>query len=120
MNATAILSLHPALRGFEGLLRLIDLTGPVEDETKRTLYELGQVRNVIVHRASIADRKLVKACPWLNLSPGTKVVVTSTAFARYVNAVQDYLVALLSRVKSRVPPRRSGESQGQPEQLQTE
>jgi hypothetical protein len=54
----------------EMLLQPFGLTGVVEPETARLIRELHFVRNVLVHRASIADRRIVEGCPWLKLTIG--------------------------------------------------
>lgn len=86
---------------FEELLKVFDLNGPVSDNVRRTLFELSNVRNVLVHRRGVADRRLTEACPWLNLSIGDSVVVTYSMFKDYSRTVVDYALAVFKRVSAR-------------------
>jgi hypothetical protein len=62
---------------------------------------LSQVRNCLMHRAGRTDRKLIDACPWLNLEMGHQVKVTHEAFRRYVNAVVWYTTDTICRIGER-------------------
>lgn len=86
---------------FEILLEPFGLAGPVEKELKKTIWEIQNVRNVLVHRAGIADRKFVQACPWLNLSVGDRVTVTRETFDRYYRALSEYGTLLVFRFGSK-------------------
>jgi hypothetical protein len=87
---------------FEALLSAIELSGPMEEETRKDLYEMFHVRNVIVHRASIADRKFVEACPWLGYSIGDQLVVSSEDWERYRTATAGYLAKVGERAAKRL------------------
>jgi len=56
------------------------------------------VRNVIVHRGSVADRRLILACPWLNLKAGDKVEITHEILGKYFKALNDYLMIVIRRL----------------------
>ncbi len=56
---------------------------------------------MIVHRNSIADRRLVKSCPWLKLNIGDKVVITNPQLDRYGHALREYVLVLLRRLGNR-------------------
>ena len=86
---------------FETLLKCIGLSGSTDAETKKAIWEAQHVRNVIVHRRSIADRHFVDSCPWLGLKPGDKVVVSSDSLLRYATAFRQYLILLEGRLKAR-------------------
>jgi len=86
------------INGFEALLQVFDLTGSIDRDISRDLYELSHIRNVIVHRRSIADKRLIDACPWLNLSIGDRVIVDSAIHLRHVNAVKEYIKTMFQRV----------------------
>ena len=51
--------------GFEVFLGYVGLSGTVDPDIRKTVWEVSHIRNVIVHRASIRDRKLVQSCPCL-------------------------------------------------------
>lgn len=76
---------------FESLLGLFYQTKRLPDQIKKYLYELSQVRNVILHRAYIADDTFVNSCPWLNLHTGQKIKVTEEMLHRYYNAAGLYI-----------------------------
>jgi hypothetical protein len=86
---------------FERLLEKFLLSGAVKAETKKDIWEMNNVRNVIVHRNSIADRRLVKNCPWLNLKPGDAVIVTHDQLDRYGQALCDYALTITHRLGTR-------------------
>jgi hypothetical protein len=82
---------------FEALLAPFDLAGEVPAELRKTIYELAQVRNAIVHRAMRVDSEIVEACPWLELVEGTELRVTNTMFSAYFEAACKYSVLLIER-----------------------
>jgi hypothetical protein len=86
---------------FDALLERIGLSGSVDAETKQTAWEMHHVRNVIVHRNSLADRQLVKGCPWMGLKVGDKVVVTHQSLGRYGAALCSYVLAISYRLGTR-------------------
>ncbi len=82
---------------FEIVLALVDMSGPVNDQTRQDLFEFGHIRNVLVHRAAVADRRLINACPWLALQPGNELQITHRDYQRYCTALQTYLTDLVHR-----------------------
>lgn len=85
---------------FEAILSVFGFSGAVDDDTRKNIYEMFHIRNIIVHRASIADRKFVRACPWLGYSIGDSVKVSHEDWGRYLAAVADYSACLIERVNS--------------------
>src|SRR6266571_9297408 len=86
---------------FESLLERFLLSGPVNADISRDIWEANQVRNVIVHRNSIADRHLVKSCPWMKMNIGDKVIITSQQIDRYGHALCEYVATILRRLEVR-------------------
>lgn len=86
---------------FEVLLERFGLSGKVEAEQRRNIGEMHCLRNVIVHRASLADRRLVNGCPWLHLKVGDRVTVTHEALFRCLLALTEYLGVLAHRLRMR-------------------
>ena len=84
---------------FEALLSVIGMSGDVDPQVKRDLYEMNHVRNVIVHKASTADRRFAEACPWLGVKPGTPLKVTAADWVRYSGAVHSYNLNLINRLR---------------------
>jgi hypothetical protein len=83
---------------FENLLSPFGLSGPVDENIRRELFELNQVRNVLVHRSGIADRRFIESCPWLNLHVGDPVKINYHTSQRYFKSVQMYNLELLIRL----------------------
>lgn len=83
---------------FEALLVPFGLSGEIPEDIKRDIYELGQVRNTIVHRAGVVDRQLLDACPWLGYSFGDEIQVSHAMFGTYMVATHRYVVLVICRV----------------------
>lgn len=84
--------------GFEIFLGFVGLSGAVDPAIKKTIWEVNHVRNVIVHRGSIADRKLVQSCPWLNYKVSDKITISHQALEKYVGTLTEYLNILIRRL----------------------
>jgi hypothetical protein len=93
--------------GFENVLRVFALDGSVDDGIKKELWEFNHVRNVIVHRASRADSRLVQACPAMNLNVGDAIVLTHETYHDYIQAVAGYIQIIVRRLAARYEAVRS-------------
>jgi hypothetical protein len=82
---------------YESLLNLVGLGGIVNEDGRRLILELTEIRNIVVHRNGRADAKFVERCPWLHASIGNRVTVSESTLARYAHAVSYYLVEILGR-----------------------
>jgi hypothetical protein len=91
--------LRSGVTRFECLLQPFDLDGQVPDTCRQSIFELSQVRNVIVHRRSVADRRLIEACPWLSLTVGDPVRVSHEQWSGYNSAAGIYVLELIQRVR---------------------
>lgn len=85
----------------ECLLGPIGLSGQVESSTSKHLYELQQLRHVLVHRRGVVDRRLMEACPWLNKQPGEQLMIDHDTFVRLDGAVHEYVLELIHRTAGR-------------------
>jgi hypothetical protein len=56
-------SMQKGIGRFEAILAPLGLGGAVPDAVRRTIFELSEVRNVIVHRRGFADKRFVSGCP---------------------------------------------------------
>lgn len=83
---------------FESLLEPFGLSGPVNRGVRDRVYELGQLRNNVVHKAMIVDKQLVEACPRLALQAGARLNINGTLYSEYSQAVNYYLITLIVRV----------------------
>lgn len=91
----------------EVLLNAVGLPGhEIPEDVRRNIFEMQQVRNAVVHRGSIADRRLTEACPWLGLELGALIRVTHQDYERYFRSVHDYVLSLINRVRAHfgIPP----------------
>jgi hypothetical protein len=78
-------------------LATVGLNGIVPDAVRKPLFELQQVRNVLVHRRGVADRRLCLACPWMNLQVGQRLLISHSAYTGYLDAVYNYTTELILR-----------------------
>lgn len=91
-------TLKQGVTAFEALLEPFGLAGKVEDDVRKAFFELSNLRNVIVHRRGIADRRLIEACPWLDIQAGEKVNITSDMHNAIIKAVNSYVKNLMERL----------------------
>lgn len=82
---------------FEMLLEPFGLSGAIDAEIKKNIREMHHIRNVLVHRAGKADRRIVEGCPWLGLSLGQNVTVSPEAMSRYEHSLVRYMTELIYR-----------------------
>jgi len=102
-------SLKPGIGRFESVLDQVGLGGGVKKRIRRTLLELSQIRNVLVHCNGNADSRIVKHCPWLGLKIDDKVYLTGEHFSRYITASYWYIVELSIRWDMKHPPEKPEE-----------
>lgn len=89
--------LRQGVKRFETVLDAIGMGGVVSPQLGKALYEAQQVRNALAHRGGMADRRLIEACPWLDLTAGQPLTVTHAKFEYYTDAVCTYLRDLINR-----------------------
>lgn len=92
--------LRNGINRFEALLQIFNLDGPFSEEHQKTIFELSQIRHVIVHRSGKVDRKLIEACPWLGYSKGDRVKISNQMWQKYHLASLQYVIAIIERVRS--------------------
>lgn len=83
---------------FETILEPVRLAGGMKEDLRRDLYEHQQVRNVIVHRGGVVDRRLLLNCPWLGFTAGTTIVVSHDMYRKYMRGVDVYFIELMVRM----------------------
>jgi hypothetical protein len=86
---------------FEHVLNQFQLSGKVDPRIKQTIWEMLNVRNVIIHRGSVADRRLVEGCPWMELKIGQPVVLTDSMLGSYADALSWYVRCLIEQLSER-------------------
>ncbi|MDQ5873165.1 MAG: hypothetical protein M3547_13280 [Acidobacteriota bacterium] len=90
--------LRSGVTRFETLLSPFGLSAEVDETARRDIFELNNVRNLLVHRSGIADRRFVDACPWLGLKVGERLKLDHRAYSRYGHAAVAYATQLIYRV----------------------
>lgn len=75
---------------FESVLSFFDLDGEISDNVQRDIFELQQLRHVLVHRAGVADRLLTKRCPWMGVEVGQKVRIDHTKYLELLKSTTAY------------------------------
>lgn len=87
---------------FENTLKIVDLGDSVDKRISDDLFITQQLRNVIVHRGSMADRRFVDACPELGFKLGESIVVDEPLYERCRDSIEDYFLCLVGRAVSRL------------------
>lgn len=91
----------PGIARFEALFDALGMGGSVDDDLRRNLYELSQVRNLVVHQFSIVDQRFADACPWMKVEVGERLRIGHRDYVRYYDAVMTYLTEVVRRVTNR-------------------
>jgi hypothetical protein len=86
---------------FEVLLQQFDLSGDIDEEVRKLIWQTHHLRNVLVHRASRADRRLVEGCPWLQLKINDPVSISHEMLGRCGRAITDYVLTVTHRLGKR-------------------
>jgi hypothetical protein len=89
--------LKVGLGKFEAPLGELGFSGDVSEPIRRTLLELNEVPNLVVHKAGVVDRRFKERCPWVPLSEGQKFRVTYHNYRNYRTASLWYLIELDQR-----------------------
>lgn len=89
---------------FEEVLNSVQLGGKIDDWPRRAIFELSEVRNVIVHQNSRCDKRLAQKCPWLGLKPGEGCWPNAMWYEIYHSASMWYLLELQVRSSRVVKP----------------
>jgi hypothetical protein len=90
--------LRQGINRFEDLLEPFGLSGEVPREIRDGMFEMNHVRNLIMHRRSVADRRFVEACPFLGIAAGETVALGRKKYSKYLACVHHYALTLIARV----------------------
>ena len=91
-------ALKDGVTRFEVMLEPFGLSGELPANLRREIYELSQVRNLIVHNISKVDRRFVAACPWIKVKIGEEYRVSHHTFARYSRVLTTYVTLIICRL----------------------
>ncbi len=84
---------------FESILKPLGLGGGVPDEVRKAFVELVEVRNILVHRNGIVDKKFTKMCPWLSFELGDQIHLKPANFQIYKSTAIWYILELNARIE---------------------
>lgn len=91
----------PGIGRFEAILQVAGLSGEFDAARKRDLLELSKVRNLLVHRAGVVDRRFLDDCPWIDVRLGSTLRVSGDRSHAYATAASEYALELVQRVRVR-------------------
>jgi hypothetical protein len=91
-------ALKPGAARMEELLRVFGLAGSINEIVRRLLLESWAVRNVLVHRNGIVDKRFLEVCPWLRYSEGGSITLTRNQFRMYSLSAEWYIAEMCLRI----------------------
>lgn len=94
-------SLKPGVGRFEAILKPLGLGGEVDEKVRKVLFELSNVRNLIVHKRSVIDKRFMSACPWIATGLGDNLCVTREIYLNFFHAAFWYFLELDRRYRLR-------------------
>jgi hypothetical protein len=80
------------------LLGIFKIKISIGIRAKNQLFELHNIRNVIVHKRGIADQRLVESCPGKKFKKGKQIKISSADFHKYTKAVLQFATSLLNNL----------------------
>jgi hypothetical protein len=84
---------------FEAILMPLGISGVVDGEIKRAIYELHLLRNLIAHQRGQVDLKFIETDFGKSYKLGDKVYIYDRQFRNYCAATMEYAYAILDRIK---------------------
>lgn len=96
---------------FEALLEPLGIGGTVDKEVKQSILEMYHVRNIIVHCAGVADRRIAEDCPWMKINVGELVPINGQVYSRYSHSLTQYVVSVVHSARRRLSSHRSNKDQ---------
>ena len=97
-------SMQKGIGRFEAILAPLGLEGAVPDAVRRAIFELSEVRNVLMHRHGFADKRFVSSCPWFGARVGDELLVKEQQYVRYELAISCYFLEIDLRFRRRDDP----------------
>ncbi len=92
------------VKRFEALLKPLALSGDIPEKLKNNISELSQVRNVIVHRNGVADKRFVDFFSSMQYNTsmqyniGDKIILNKEQFYKYNKSIYCYLIIISCRI----------------------
>jgi hypothetical protein len=85
---------------FESILRGVNLGGGIDDDARRCLFGMSEIRHILVHRMGVADHKFVTACKDFQLSEGARIGVTLSLLEAYSHTFKWYILEIDKRLRT--------------------
>jgi hypothetical protein len=98
LNRSLSVDLKAGLGRLDPILSIFGIAPIVGHNLRQAIYELGQIRNVIVHRGSRVDQKLLDDCPWLTWRLGEEMIIDHPLCGWYHFAAERYAERVLNQV----------------------
>ena len=93
---------YDGIGGFQLVLKEVGLGGPVHDAVRACLYELYHVRNLVLHRNGVVDKKFKESGLGFDVEIGQEIMLTHARFSRYGAACAWYVLETLRRFYGRI------------------
>lgn len=84
---------------FTVVLEALGICATVDDEVRKTLFELSKVRNLYAHRFGVVDMRLKEACPWIDVEVGQRLRTSREDIHRYGGAVREYAACVIEAAR---------------------
>jgi hypothetical protein len=84
---------------FEAVFGAIGLGGGVPEGVRRRFMEMSEIRHNLVHRMGIVDKKLVEACPWMDLSENRRIWLTNPYIEECLMCIKVYIMEIDFRIR---------------------
>jgi hypothetical protein len=91
--------LRSGIGKFEPLLEAAGLHGAVPAYVREGLHEMAEARNLIVHRASVVDRRFKERCPQRKLKLGEVLRLTHADYHRCFAYSTTYALCIVNRIQ---------------------
>ena len=79
-------------------LACFDMGGEVPEKITMGLIEMHALRNCLVHRAGIADKKFTEQAPSLGITVGEEIFINREMLTKYYQVAGEYGKLLFSRI----------------------
>ena len=97
IKAHVAASLKKGVGRFEEPLAIVGLGGAVDEDVRRTLFQLHSVRNLVVHKDGIVDARFRLLCPLMAFEVGQAITITRNQYKEYWFAACWYSIELEMR-----------------------
>jgi hypothetical protein len=83
---------------FEALLEAFNLSGPIDEDIRRNLFEMSKIRNAFVHNQGKADKRFIDSCPTLGYNVGDNIIGLNIDIGKFAHAVTTYISEIQLRI----------------------